>query len=163
MQNVSEDIVAVVWGVVEELIDGGQLLGGAVDLSVPIQGEQPADVFEGSTIVSWDEHPRGGAFTDFLETPKLIFCSCQYVDILHNCYLVSSQAEDNGGALTGPVDHQVQVRVIQMKHRTRKGWFSYSGSKHGIEVPDVLLNCIHIYISLHSLNLIHLFSIYEPD
>ena len=84
MQNVSEDIVAVVWGVVEELIDGGQLLGGAVDLSVPIQGEQPADVFEGSTIVSWDEHPRGGAFTDFLETPKLKFCSCPYVDILQH-------------------------------------------------------------------------------
>ena len=51
MQNVGEDIVAVVCGVVEELVDGGQLLGGAVGLSVPVQGEQPADVFEGRSIV----------------------------------------------------------------------------------------------------------------
>ena len=38
----------------EELVDGGQLLGGAVLglLSVPkIQGEQPTDVFEGRPIV----------------------------------------------------------------------------------------------------------------
>ena len=44
---------------VEELVDGGQLLGRAVGLSVPVQGEQPADVFEGRPIVGRDEHPRG--------------------------------------------------------------------------------------------------------
>ena len=75
MQNVSEDIVAVVWGVVEELVDGGQLLGRAVGFSVPVQGEQPADIFEGRPIVGRDEHPRGRAFTDFLKSPFLKFCS----------------------------------------------------------------------------------------
>ena len=43
----------------EELVDGGQLLGRAIGLCVPVQGEQPADVFEGRPIVSRDEHPRG--------------------------------------------------------------------------------------------------------
>ena len=54
----------------EELVDGGQLLGRAVGLGVPVQGEQPADVFEGCPIVGRDEHPRGRAFTDFLKTPR---------------------------------------------------------------------------------------------
>ena len=44
----------------EELVDGGQLLGGGVvGLGVPIQSEQPADVFEGRPIVGRDKHPRG--------------------------------------------------------------------------------------------------------
>ena len=32
--------------------------------------------------------------------------------------LISGQAEDNGGSLTSPVDHEVEVGVIEMEHRT---------------------------------------------
>ena len=73
MENVGEDIVAVVWGVVEEFVDGSQLLARAVcGLSVPgVQGEQPADVFERCPIVCGDEHPRGRAFTNFLKSLKI--------------------------------------------------------------------------------------------
>ena len=67
----------------EELVDGGQLLGGAVDLSVPVQGEQPTDVFEGRPIVSRDEHPRGRDFIDFLKSALLKFCSIFWVGILN--------------------------------------------------------------------------------
>ena len=60
MQNVSEDIVAVVGGMVEELIYCGQLLGRAVvDLSIPIQCKQPTDVLKGRPIVGRDENTRG--------------------------------------------------------------------------------------------------------
>ena len=60
MQNVSEDIVAVVGGMVEELVYGGQLLGRAVvDLSIPIQCKQPTDVLEGRPVVGRDENTRG--------------------------------------------------------------------------------------------------------
>ena len=104
----------------EELVDGGQLLGRAVGLGVPVQGEQPADVFEGRPIVGRDEHPRGRTFTDFLKSPLLNFCSNMCVGWVFCIHLVSGQAEDYGGALTGPVDHQVKVRVIQMEHGTRK-------------------------------------------
>ena len=31
-------------------------------------------------------------------------------------YLTGGQAEDNGGAIAGPVNHQVQVAVLQVKH-----------------------------------------------
>ena len=73
MNNVCKDKVAIVVWMMEEFVDGGQLLARAVGgLSVPgVQGEQPADVFERCPIVCGDEHPRGRAFTDFLKSLKI--------------------------------------------------------------------------------------------
>ena len=34
--------------------------------------------------------------------------------------LVPGQTEDDGGAFTGPVDHQVQVRVVKVKYRAAR-------------------------------------------
>ena len=33
-------------------------------------------------------------------------------------HLISGQAEYDGGSLPGPVDHQVEMGVVQVKHRT---------------------------------------------
>ena len=51
--------------------------------------------------------------------------------------LVPGQTEDDRGALAGPVDHQVQVRVVQVKDRTvRKGLFTGTGDSGRHEMQE---------------------------
>ena len=40
------------------------------------------------------------------------------LNISSSVNLISGQAEDNGGSLTSPVDHEVEVGVIEVEHRT---------------------------------------------
>ena len=50
--------------------------------------------------------------------------------------LVPGQTEDDGGALAGPVDHQVQVRVVQVKYRAGRTRGIGQGDSGGKELQE---------------------------